>query len=145
MNPTASLSFTRMAIAQIVATVTAMALWGIGSYIGGFETKIALAGVAESGVLLVVSLVTLFLFSPNKQRPIATLATLWSVTSFVRFLVALLASALLYYAAQFGPRPLQFELRPLLFSFLLAAVLLLICETRVIAGSLAKLSHSTED
>ena len=78
------------------------------------------------------------LFSPNKQRPIATLATLWSVTSFVRFLVALLASALLYYAAQFG-------LRPLLFSFLLAAVLLLICETRVIAGSLAKLSHSTED
>ena len=138
MNPTASLSFTRMAIAQIVATVTAMALWGIGSYIGGFETKIALAGVAESGVLLVVSLVTLFLFSPNKQRPIATLATLWSVTSFVRFLVALLASALLYYAAQFG-------LRPLLFSFLLAAVLLLICETRVIAGSLAKLSHSTED
>jgi len=138
MNPTASLSFSRMAIAQIVATVTAMALWGIGSYIGGFETKIALAGVAESGVLLVVSLVTLFLFSPNKQRPIATLATLWSVTSFVRFLVALLASALLYYAAQFG-------LRPLLFSFLLAAVLLLICETRVIAGSLAKLSHSTED
>jgi hypothetical protein len=127
-----------MAIAQIVATVTAMALWGIGSYIGGFETKIALAGAAESGVLLVVSLVTLFLFSPNKQRPIATLATLWSVTSFVRFLVALLASALLYYAAQFG-------LRPLLFSFLLAAVLLLICETRVIAGSLAKLSHSTED
>ena len=138
MNPTASLSFSRMAIAQIVATVTAMALWGIGSYIGGFETKIALAGVAESGVLLVVSLVTLFLLSPNKQRPIATLATLWSVTSFVRFLVALLASALLYYAAQFG-------LRPLLFSFLLAAVLLLICETRVIAGSLAKLSHSTDD
>lgn len=138
MNPTASLSFSRMAIAQIVATVTAMALWGIGSYIGGFGIQIALAGAAESGVLLVVSLVTLFLFSPNKQRPIATLATLWSVTSFVRFLVALLASALLYYAAQFG-------LRPLLFSFLLAAVLLLICETRVIAGSLATLSHSTED
>ena len=39
MNPTASLSFSRMAIAQIVATVTAMALWGIGSYIGGFETR----------------------------------------------------------------------------------------------------------
>jgi hypothetical protein len=97
--------------------------------IGGFGGEIALAGAAESGVVLIVSLVVLALFSPNKKRPIATLATLWSATSFLRFLAALGASTLLYYAAQFG-------LRPLLFSFLLTAIFLLVAETKVLASSL---------
>jgi hypothetical protein len=92
----------------------------------------ATAGAAEAGILLVTSLLALVLFSPNKKRPIATIATLWSATSFLRFLVALGGSTLLYYTAQFG-------LRSLMFSFLLTAVLLLIAETKVLSSMLLKI------
>ena len=94
--------------------------------------KIAVAGIAQAGVLLLVSLVILALFSPSKKRPIATVATLWSATSFIRFLVALGGSTLLYYTAQFG-------LRSLMFSFLLTAVFLLIAETKVLSSMLLKI------
>jgi hypothetical protein len=95
-------------------------------------------GVVVAGTLLVVSIIALLLFSPEKQRPIGTLATLWSVTSFVRFLAALGASSLLYYVAQFG-------LRPLMFSFLLTAVFLLIAETKALSKMLAEYSPTTTD
>jgi len=87
---------------------------------------------------LVTSLFVLVLFSPAKKRPIATVATLWSAASFMRFIVALIASTLLYYVAQFG-------LRPMLFSFLLSAVFLLIAETKVLTNSLAECSKTTND
>lgn len=106
--------------------------------LGGFGMQIALEGVSQSGVLLVVSFVFLVLFGPGRVRPVATAATIWSATSFVRFLAALGASSLLYYAAQFG-------VRPLLFSFLLTAVLLLICETRVIAHDISNISTLTKE
>ena len=132
-----SLSFGQLALAQCLASSVAAVLWFGGAFVGGFEVKIALAGPAVAGTLLAVSLVILGLFAPRKRRPIATVATLWSVASFVRFIVALLASSLLYYVAQFG-------LRPLLFSFLLTAVFLLVAETKVIAATLAKTSLNTE-
>jgi hypothetical protein len=137
-SPEISLSFRALATAQCFATVIAITLWICGTFIGGFGVQIALAGVAESGVVLVVSLVVLTLFSPGKQRPIATVATLWSAASFVRFVVALLSSSLLYYVAQFG-------LRPLMFSFLLTAVFLLVTETKSLSSSLSKLSQQPNE
>jgi hypothetical protein len=133
-----SLSFRALATAQCSATALAIALWICSALIGGFGLQIALAGVAEAGVVLVASLVVLILFSPSKQRPIATVATLWSVASFVRFIVALLSSSLLYYVAQFG-------LRPLMFSFLLTAVFLLVAETKSLSTSLSKLGQQPSE
>ena len=137
-NPEISLSCRRLALAQCGTTITAATLWWIGSLIGGFGPKIAIAGAAEAGILLICSLACLALFSPQRKRPIATVATLWSATSFVRFLAALVGSTLLYYSAQFG-------LRPLMFSFLLTAVFLLVTETKVIAHSLSETSNTTND
>ena len=139
MKPaTISLNFRRLALAQLTATIIAAVLWGSGAMLGGFGMPIALEGVSQSGVLLVISFVFLMLFGPSRERPVATAATLWSAVSFVRFLAALGASSLLYYAAQFG-------VRPLLFSFLLTAVLLLICETRVIAHDISNISTLTKE
>ena len=135
-NPEISLSFRNIATAQCTATTLAAALWIAGSFIGGFGGKFAAIGAAESLLLLIVSLIILVLFSPNKKRPIASLASLWSATSFIRFLAALVASTLLYYAA-------QFELRSLLFSFLLTSIFLLIAETRTISSMLTKCSSQT--
>ena len=139
MKPaTISLSFRRLALAQLAATIVAAVLWGSGAMLGGFGMQIALEGVSQIGVLLVISFVFLVLFGPSRERPVATAATLWSATSFVRFLASLGASSLLYYAAQFG-------VRPLLFSFILTAVLLLICETRVIAHDISNISTLTKE
>jgi len=135
---TISFSFRRLALAQLAATIVAAVVWGSGVMLGGFGMQIALEGVSQIGVLLVISFVFLVLFGPSRERPVATAATLWSATSFVRFLASLGASSLLYYAAQFG-------VRPLLFSFLLTAVLLLICETRVIAHDISNISTLTKE
>jgi len=137
-SPEISISFCKLAIAQCVATFLAAVLWVGGGFLGGFEMQILLAGIAESGVLLVVSLGVLTLFNPSKLRPIATAATMWSVTSFVRFIVALLCSSLLYYVAQFG-------LRPLIFSFLLTAVFLLVAETKALSSMLLKIGSKTNE
>ncbi len=137
-SPELSLSFRTLATAQCVATLAAIGLCWSASLIGGLEIKIAIAGSAQAGVLLLVSLLSLALFSPQKKRPVATLATLWSATSFIRFLVALGGSTLLYYVAQFG-------LRPLLFSFLLTAFFLLVAETKVLASTLSKVGSQTEE
>ncbi len=136
--PTISFRFRRLALAQLAATIVAAVLWGSGAMLGGFGMQIAIEGVTQAGVLLVISFVFLVLFGPSRERPVATAATLWSATSFVRFLASLGASSLLYYAAQFG-------VRPLLFSFLLTAVLLLICETRVIAHDISNISTLTKE
>ena len=128
--PTISFEFRRLALAQLLATIIATILWGLGSMLGGYGMQITIEGISQSVLLLLISFVFLVLFSPAKERPIATAATLWSATSFARFLAALGASSLLYYVAQFG-------VRPLLFSFLLTAVLLLICETRVITHDIS--------
>ena len=140
-HPTISFGFRRLACAQFVASIVAAILWGSGVFLYSILLahderslidlqQVILAGIAQITVLLGISLVFLMLFIPNKKRPVATAATLWSATSFARFLASLGASSLLYYAAQFG-------VRPLLFSFLLTAVLLLICETRVIARDIS--------
>lgn len=126
-SPEIALSFRKIATAQCLAAFLASVLWVAGSLLGGFGGKIAGTGAVEATLLLIVSLIVLILFSPNKKRPIATLATLWSATSFIRFLAALGASTLLYYGAQFG-------LRPLIFSFLLTSVFLLIAETKTISS-----------
>ncbi len=138
METTISFSFRRLAFAQLTASCISVVGWLAYTMIGGFDSQIVLVGVGEPIVLLVTSFVFLALFSPSKQRPVATASTLWSANSFVRFAAALGASCLLYYAAQFGARPMMF-------SFLLTAVLLLFCETKVIARSLAELSTSTEE
>ena len=137
-SPEIRLSFSAIATAQCAATIFAAVLWWCGAFLGGFGMEIAVIGAAESGILLVTSLFVLVLFSPAKKRPIATVATLWSAASFMRFIVALIASTLLYYVAQFG-------LRPMLFSFLLSAVFLLIAETKVLTNSLAECSKTTND
>jgi hypothetical protein len=137
-NPEISLSFRRLALAQCGATISATAVWWVGSIIGGFDSIIATAGAAEAGILLISSLIILALFSPQKKRPIATAATLWSVASFVRFIAALGGSTLLYYVAQFG-------LRPLLFSFLLTAVFLLVAETKTLASMLSEFGKQTNE
>jgi hypothetical protein len=137
-SPEIRLSFGAIATAQCCATIVAAVLWWCGAFLGGFGMEIAVTGAAESGVLMVTSLIVLVLFSPAKQRPIATVATLWSAASFMRFIVALIGSTLLYYVAQFG-------LRPLMFSFLLTAVFLLIAETKVLTNSLAEFSKTTND
>jgi hypothetical protein len=136
-SPEIALSFRKIASAQCIATVLAAVLWTTGSFVGGFGRQIAAAGVAESVLLLVVSLLVLTLFSPSKMRPIATVATLWSATSFIRFLAALGVSTLLYYPAQFG-------LRPLIFSFLLTSVFLLIAETKALSLMLSKNGSPTQ-
>ena len=135
--PTISFEFRRLALAQLLATMIAIILWGLGVMLGGYGMQIAIEGISQSVVLLLISFVFLVLFSPNKERPVATAATLWSATSFARFLASLGASSLLYYVAQFG-------VRPLLFSFLLTAVLLLICETRVITHDISSSTLTKE-
>ena len=137
-NPEISLSFRQLALAQCGATITAATIWWIGAVIGGFSEEIAIAGAVEAGVLLLTSLAVLVLFSPNKKRPVATIATLWSATSFVRFIAALGASVLLYYSTQFG-------LRPLLFSFLITAVFLLVAETKALAKSLSEMNSPIKE
>ena len=110
---------------------------GGGSGIGrAVALDLAAAGAAESALLFVTSLVILILFSPSKKRPVALLPTLWAATSRIRFVAALGASILLYYGA-------QFELRALLFSFLLTSIFLLIAETKTISSMLTKCSSQT--
>jgi len=137
-SPKISISFQKLATSQCIATICGIVVWSLGVIICGYGTKIMVTGVVVAGTLFVVSIIALLLFSPEKQRPIGTLATLWSVTSFVRFLAALGASSLLYYVAQFG-------LRPLMFSFLLTAVFLLIAETKALSKMLAEYSPTTTD
>lgn len=135
-SPEISLSFQKIAIAECLATVVGGVGWAIGAIVGGYDWTIAVAGIAVAGVLLVVSIISLAVFSPRKRRPIAKAATLWSVTSFVRFFIALGASSLLYYVA-------QFELRPLMFSFLMTAVFLLIAETKTLSKMFTESSTTT--
>ena len=129
-----SLPYRSFILAQISATVFAGLTWSIATKLMGMDAQIIYAGLAESGIVLMTSIVFLSLFAPAKKRPVATLATLWSITSFVRFCAALGASSLLYYATIFG-------LRPLLFSFFLNAIFLLIFETRIVTTQLTNLTR----
>lgn len=129
-----SLPYRSIIIAQISATALAGLAWSIATKLMGMDAQIIYAGLAESGIVLMTSIVFLSLFSPAKKRPVATLATLWSITSFVRFCVAIGASSLLYYATIFG-------LRPLLFSFFLNAIFLLIFETRIVTNQITNLTR----
>ncbi len=142
-QPEISLSFRKLAIAQLIGSALSAILWVVGvlslhGVIEGLEATDAIAGVAESGLMLLVSLVVLALFDPRRLRPVASVPTAWSATSFVRFIVALLCSSLLYYVAQFG-------LRPLLFSFLLTAVFLLVAETRTLSSMLSEIGKQTNE
>ena len=137
METTVSFPFHRLALAQLTATILSIGLWGFGTLFGGFGSRTIVVGVIEPSLVLVISLIFLWLFGPHKERPIASAATLWSASSFVRFAAALGVSCLLYYAAKFGARPI-------IFSFLLTAVLLLFFETKVIASALAKISSTTK-
>ena len=137
-QPVSGLPFRSLIVAQFCACVLAGFTWLGGTKILKMEDSITYAGLLESGVIFIVSVTLLALFSPRKKRPIATLATLWSVTSFVRFFVALGASSLLYYVA-------RFEVRPLLFSFLLNAILLLIFETKIIAQHLTAFTQNNPE
>jgi hypothetical protein len=141
--PEISLSFRRLALAQGSGAALAALFWAIGvlalrGFVDDLGAMDAVAGVAESGLILLVSLVVLALFTPSKLRPVASVPATWSATSFVRFIIALLCSSLLYYVAQFG-------LRPLLFSFLLTAVFLLVAETRTLASMLSEIGKQTEE
>lgn len=136
-SPEISLPFGRLVAAQSAAAVLAGLLWTSGVFIAGYPSEYILWGLSEIGAIWVISIGVLVLFSPSKSRPIATIGSLWSAASFGRFIAALGASSLLYYVAHFG-------LRPLLFSFLLTAVFLLVAETKVIAATLAKTSLNTE-
>jgi len=131
-----SLSFKTLARAQFIASLAAGSAWGAGALLGGYGQENALTGIAVACVIFGVSIGVLALFQPNKLRPIATAATLWSAASFVRFFIALLATSLLYYGA-------QFEVRPLIFSFLLTAIFLLVAETKALAGMFAKSGSQT--
>ena len=62
-----SLSFGQLALAQCLASSAAAVLWFGGALVGGFEIKIALAGPAEAGTLLAVSLVILGLFRHGNE------------------------------------------------------------------------------
>ena len=137
-QPVSGLPFRSLIVAQFCAFALAGFAWFGGTKLLKMEDSITYAGLLESGVIFIVSVTLLALFSPRKKRPIATLATLWSVTSFVRFFVALGASSLLYYVA-------RFEVRPLLFSFLLNAILLLIFETKIIAQYLTAFTQNNPE
>ncbi len=134
-QPLSGLPFRSLIVAQFCACVLAGFAWFVGTKLLKMEDSITYAGLLESGVIFIVSVTLLAMFSPRKKRPIANLATLWSVTSFVRFFAALGASSLLYYVA-------RFEVRPLLFSFLLNAILLLIFETKIIAQYLTAFTQN---
>tara|TARA_Y100000589_G_C26838475_1_gene500975 strand:+ start:150 stop:572 length:423 start_codon:yes stop_codon:yes gene_type:complete len=134
-QPVSGLPFRSLIVAQFSACVLAGFAWFGGTKLLKMEDSITYAGLLESGVIFIVSVTLLAMFSPRKKRPIANLATLWSVTSFVRFFAALGASSLLYYVA-------RFEVRPLLFSFLLNAILLLIFETKIIAQYLTAFTQN---
>ena len=137
-QPVSGLPFRSLIVAQCCACTLAGLTWFGGTKLLKMDAKITNAGLLESGIIFIVSVTLLTLFSPRKKRPIATLATLWSVTSFVRFFAALGASSLLYYVA-------RFEVRPLLFSFLLNALLLLVFETKIIAQYLTAFTqHNPE-
>lgn len=136
-TPEICLPFGQLGMAQSIAVAIGGVLWISGILIGGFPREYILWGLSEIAAIWVISLATLVLFSPGKSRPIATIGTLWSAASFGRFIAALGAASLLYYVAHFG-------LRPLLFSFLLTAVFLLIAETKVIAATLTKTSLNTK-
>ena len=134
-QPVSGLPFRSLIVAQFCACALAGFAWFGGTKLLKMEDSITYAGLLESGVIFIVSVPLLAMFSPRKKRPIANLATLWSVTSFVRFFAALGASSLLYYVA-------RFEVRPLLFSFLLNAILLLIFETKIIAQYLTAFTQN---
>ena len=134
-QPVSGLPFRSLIVAQFCACALAGFAWFGGTKLLKMEDSITYAGLLESGVIFIVSVTLLAMFSPRKKRPIANLATLWSVTSFVRFFAALGASSLLYYVA-------RFEVRPLLFSFLLNAILLLIFETKIIAQYLTAFTQN---
>ena len=137
-QPVSGLPFRNIIVAQFCACTLAGLTWFGGTKLLKMDTEIINAGLLESGLIFIISVTLLILFSPRKKRPIATLATLWSVTSFVRFFAALGASSLLYYVA-------RFEVRPLLFSFLLNALLLLVFETKVIAQYLTAFIQNNQE
>tara|TARA_X000000368_G_C23049818_1_gene720845 strand:+ start:2011 stop:2427 length:417 start_codon:yes stop_codon:yes gene_type:complete len=136
-SPKISLPFWKLIAAQGIAVALADLIWITGVLVGGFSSDYILWGLSETTIIWLISTVTVVIFVPGKCRPIATIGSLWSATSFGRFIAALGASSLLYYMAHFG-------LRPLLFSFLLTAVFLLIAETKVIATTISKYCLNTE-
>ena len=145
-QPEISLSFRSICKAQFIGSLVVGLLWVAAAYFGGFSAGIILTGPAVSATLFSVSWVVLILFSPQKMRPVATVATLWSATSFVRFLIALGVAILLYYAARLGVVPDDyFGPRPLLLSFLLNAVFVLVLETKVVTTELAAYRPPTND
>ena len=134
-EPLSGIPFRRIVFVQFLATITAGMLWICMAILIKMDYKLLFTGLIESGIMIIFSVIFLTLFSAHKKRPIATLATLWTVGSFLRFFAALGASSLLYYFAEFG-------IRPLLFSFLLNAMLLLLFETKVIAQHLTELGKN---
>ncbi len=126
-SPTASLATARIVTAQVLVAAVSCGIWAVIALLGGWN---ATAGVVETVVVGAISLAMVAVIRPANPRPVATFATVWMVASLTRFAAALGVTFLLHSAA-------QLDARPLLFSFLLVAVLLLLVETRVVARTLS--------
>jgi hypothetical protein len=113
--------------AQVLAVAVSCGVWVVVALLGGWN---ATAGLIETVVVGAISLAMVAVIRPSNPRPVATFATVWMVASLTRFAAALGATFLLHSAA-------QLDARPLLFSFLLVAVLLLLVETRAVARTLS--------
>jgi len=126
-TPTTSLAPARIVTAQVLAVAVSCGAWVVVALLGGWN---ATAGLIETVVVGAISLAMVAVIRPSNPRPVATFATVWMVASLTRFAAALGATFLLHSAA-------QLDARPLLFSFLLVAVLLLLVETRAVARTLS--------
>ncbi|MDP6601752.1 MAG: hypothetical protein QGH76_05595 [Phycisphaerales bacterium] len=126
-TPTTSLAPARIVTAQVLAVAVSCGVWVVVALLGGWN---ATAGLIETVVVGAISLAMVAVIRPSNPRPVATFATVWMVASLTRFAAALGATFLLHSAA-------QLDARPLLFSFLLVAVLLLLVETRAVARTLS--------
>ncbi len=134
-GPTATVDAQRLIRAQVASCAAASGIWAIIVVVGGFGTQAMVAGLAQIALLAVVSVVTTVLFQPGRERYVGTLVAAWSAVSLVRFATALGGGLLLYFAARYGARPL-------LFSFLLAALPVLAAETRVFTGTLSSMGDN---
>jgi len=135
MGPTAAVDARRLIRAQVASCAAASGIWAIIIGVGQFGPATMVAGLAQIGLLAVVSVVMTVLFQPGRERHVGTLVAAWSAVSLMRFAAALGGGLLLYFAARYGARPL-------LFSFLLAALPVLAAETRVFTGTLSSMGNN---
>ena len=107
--------------------------WGLVAFALGQRGPVAFTGPAAAGVVAVAATVALLVIRPWRPKPAFTWANVWMAGSFLRLVITLAGVFLLYSATPLRGRNVWF-------AAVLAYVAVMVCETRIFAGSMKRLA-----